>query len=304
MGYAYAYGYGIRSGMMASQLYAGTQLNAYTARVTADGGIIQNPSYVYEWYKLMFELDGNGLPLQIRRKYNAMAGVKLNNILGVDYVQTWYDFGTTTDTRVDAAQGTAANQPAWATHATLPSGIKAPTYDGSNDFMTIADLDIFRNQLQGVVITSVNDFVRTAGNASHYVSRINNGAAGVRTELFTRLASTDEFTIRARRLDGDSTVTRTATSADGLNTLVALFGWGANLLQGVFNGTATASTTYSSGAGATSDTASVNFDIGSAAGASALNGLIPDYTVARILPTTAQLTVIRNLEKGFYPSIP
>jgi len=125
-----------------------------------------------------------------------------------------------------------------------------------------------------------------------------------RFPVITRLASTDEFTIRARRLDGDSTVTRTATSADGLNTLVALFGWGANLLQGVFNGTATASTTYSSGSGATSDTASVNFDIGSAAGASALNGIISDYTVARILPTTAQLTAIRNLEKGFYPSIP
>ncbi len=69
--------------LFGGQGYAKRELAKYMARVRNDGGIVQNPTYVYEWYKLSYDLGriaGNNGPIAWRRKYNALGGVKLNGI--------------------------------------------------------------------------------------------------------------------------------------------------------------------------------------------------------------------------------
>lgn len=292
--------------------YANEQFAAFANRVLSDGGIIQRPDYVYQMYKLLYELGysaGGGAPLQIRRMYDALAGVKLNNVSGTDYVQTMYDFGNTSDARVNAVQTTAANQPLWATHATLPAGIRAPQFDGSNDIMTIADLGIYNGQAAGTLTVIANDFARTGGDADHAAIFISRGdlATSTRSALFTRGGgSANSFTAAGRRLDADSLRNSSnSASADGLNRLTGLFVWGGNTLQLITNGTAQTATTFSSGAGPTQTNDSLAFTLGAVNATTArLNGIIPHAMAARIVLTSDQNAKIRELQKSFYTSLP
>jgi hypothetical protein len=306
MSYVYAYQYPIRSGMTGAIAYRNQQFQTYQARVLADGGIIQYPDYVQQWYQLDYELGvlatGGFTGLGWRRKYNAMAGVKLNNIAGTDYVQTMYDLNNASP--VDALQTTAANQPLWGTDASLPSGIRAPIYDGSNDFMSINDLGIFNAQAAGTVIASVKDLNRTGGDTAHFAVNITTATGTGRAGLLTR-SGTNIFSVAGRRLDADSASVSTVASQDGLNLIQGLYVWGGNLIQGVFNGIAAASATFASGAGLTSATDSTLYHLGSVSGSTnRLNGLITDHTAGRIVATTAQLASLRALEKSFYPALP
>ncbi len=202
-------------------------------------------------------------------------------------------------------QSTAANQPLWGTHATLPSGIRAPQFDGSNDFMSVADLGIYNGQAAGTLTAIVHDFARTAGDATHVAIQITGGTGLTRSAMFTRLSAANNFTVAGARVDGETVVTRTSASADGLNRLTGLFVWGGNTLQGIFNGVATATTTFTGGAGITSPTDSTLFNIGATnATTNRLNGIIAHAMAARIVLTTDQNTALRNLQKQFYTALP
>ena len=84
-----------------------------------------------------------------------------------------------------------------------------------------------------------------------------------------------------------------------------MFNWSANILQGVFNGVATATTTYSSGGGNTSETNSSLFTIGAInASSQRFPGVISSVQAFRAVLTTAQLEAFRNLEKKYNGGLP
>jgi hypothetical protein len=273
----------------------------HIARVLSDGGIIQSVPFIQEWYNTVF-----GLGLQIRRSYDALAGVKLNNQGGIDHVQVMYDFGNTNDARVDAIQTTAGQQPIWGTDADLPAGIRAPIFDGTNDFIPVNDLGIFNAQAAGTLMAVVKDLNRTGGDTSHNPIFISDAAGTAsRASLFTRYAGASEFAAAGRRVDGTTISASTLISANGLNHLTGLFNWGGNALQGIFNGTPAAVANYATGGGITSSTNSGLFNIGAFNNTTnRLNGIISSVTAARIVLTAQQEAAIRNLRKSFYPALP
>jgi hypothetical protein len=213
-----------------------------------------------------------------------------------------YDFNNTSP--VDALQTTAANQPAWSTDASLPTGVRAPLYDGLLSVMNVNDLGIFNNQAAGTLITSVKDLARTTGDTAHIAVFVSRNTTAARAQIVTR-NTTDIFSAGGRRLDADTFVQSSVASSDGLNYLVGLFVWGGNTLQLVSNGSAQTVANYSSGAGSTSATDSLAYTLGASSTiTNRLNGLVTDHAASRFIATTAQLSALRTLEKAYYPSLP
>jgi hypothetical protein len=284
-----------------SARHASENTNRFVERVAVDNGIIQDVTFVYETYKLFYEL---GLPIGepqgFRRVYDALAGVKLNNQGGNDYVQVMYDMNNVSP--VNAVQGAATSQPLWDTDADLPSGVRTPRFDGVNDFLTVNDLGIFNAQSAGTLSAIAKDTNRTGGNTNHNVITITTGGGSSRAVLNTRDLGNNTFNAVGRRLDSDSVALSTRNpSMDGFNQLTGLFVWGENILQLITNTTAQTSAPYSSGGGITSATNSTVFNIGAV---NQFPGIITSVAASRVALSTAQNTALYNFRKQFYRSLP
>jgi hypothetical protein len=275
---------------------ARTATRQYVNRVIADGGIIQSERYVFDFYRLMYRVFG-GIP---RRVYSDLAGVKLNNVAGTDYVQTRYDMNISSP--IDSVQTTAANQPLWGTD--VDTSFRVSGFDGSNDFHSVNDLGIFNNQGVGSLYSLAKDTNRLGGDAGHiimFISRADN-AASSRAALQT-LSATSQFSINGRRLDAGGLASVTPASSDGVNSLVGFFNWSGNLLTGILN--SVSGTANFGGGGLTTNADSLNFSIGAINSTTGrFSGIIPVSIADRSLFTTAQITALNAFNRRYFPTLP
>jgi hypothetical protein len=295
-GYAYAY----PSPAVLSGTYL--QMLRHLKRVADGGGIVQDESYVYEYYATA---DRTGLTnaALMRRHYHALAGVKLNNVAGIDYVQEMYDLNPFT--QINAVQANAANQPLWDTDSDV--SYRVPRYNGTSHFMTIDDLPIYNAQPAGTIQSVCKDTNRTGGSAIHYIMGINGNADFSRASLVTRRAG-DTAGIISRRLDdGTTTIVSPAGNYAGFRTIDGLYIWGGNSLNLVVDGSSVASGAITNGGGITSATNSLSVIIGSFNNGAAntfFPGVISSVHAWRAALSLDQLATFRQLEKRFNSALP
>jgi hypothetical protein len=275
---------------------ARVEARKFMARVQADGGIVVSPDYIESLYSFCYKTF-TSFP---RRLYSARAGVKLNNVLGVNYVQTMYDLNN--DSPIDLLQTTAANQPAWAVEGV--SGYLMPSYNGTTAKMSLGDLGIYKNQGTGTIVSVFKDVVPTGGAASHVVINVRpNTDVGSRLGIISRVSG-DVANIQGRRIDGASTiVVNLGAITTAFQYANARGDWTNGQIRGGLNGSNLNTAIGSSGN--TSDTDSAFIIIGNNnAETAGLSGFIPELLLSRMLYTTDQLTALNNFYKRFYPSLP
>jgi hypothetical protein len=301
MGYAYGYGYGIGGGNTPAQLYAGEQSLKYIQRVIADGGIVQSQQYVYDYYlTAYFE---QFTEAQWRRHYHALAGVKLNNVDGLDYVQEMYDLNPFT--QINAVQANAANQPLWDTDTDVP--YRVPRYNGTSQFMSIADLSIYNEQPAGTLMAVAKDTNLTGGSTIHYIVGIMGNGNFSRATLATR-NNTNNAAIISRRLDaGTTTFLNAPTNYSGFRNSVGIYNWVGNLLNFIIDSSSVIQGALLDGGGSTSNTNSNFVNIGAFNNGTVntfFPGVISSVQAFRAVLTTAQLEAFRNLEKKYNGGLP
>lgn len=286
-------------GLNAYKERAKKEANLYADRVIADGGIVQDRYATQQYYEVLLRQFGT-VP---RRVYSALAGVKLNNVLGLDYVQTMYDMNNTSP--VNAVQATAANQPLWGTD--VNTSFRVPRYDGSNDFLNVQDLAIYRNRTNGTSFFICHDTNTAGGDANHTVLSVYAGSATNRFTLTSRTGGSARFQSISRRNDAGSQVgSGTINTASGFVSAGQRANWGSGggvvcfqnkviSIEGLFTGLDTA----------TSDTNSQFVTLGArTVSADRFIGVISEIILDISSYSQPQINALHDFHKQFYTTLP
>jgi len=208
-------------------------------------------------------------------------------------VSTWSDRSRNA---ADATQ-TGANRPEY--KKSIQGGQPVVRFDGTDDFfpMTTPLAAVFQNKGRGIVIATVQDRTPTAGRAQHFVfsTSIGTSTATFRATLNTRDGAADRFRSVARRLDADSGANSTLTSDANWHILGAENNWTNNINTLRVDFTSRSTSTYSSGGGSTSNTASLNVEIGSANNNASNNAAPIDLGQLVVLNTATTESLVKRL---------
>lgn len=176
---------------------------------------------------------------------NCGAVVVLDGRFGVSGspVSTWTG---RTGTSVNATQSGTLRP----TMGTL-NGVPALVFDGVDDYMSVSDLTLYQNKAYGRMLAVAVD-ASTGAPTQHFL--VTNRSFS-RFTLQTR-DTTSGVSVSARRTDADS---RAFTTPSGTVTVPHIAegeaNWSGNSLRHAYNGVFSASVTFSSGGGSTSNTA-------------------------------------------------
>jgi len=130
-------------------------------------------------------------------------------------------------------------------------------FDGQDENLSMADGSqaYFRNKSYGYIIAAIKDTAHTTGNDFHRVVHWPTNGTNPRFDISTRHNGTSNFSINARRLDADTTVSASSASDGDWNVITGEALWADGTLNLRVNGTQTATTSFAS-SGATSNTLS------------------------------------------------
>lgn len=159
------------------------------------------------------------------------------------------------------ASGTA--RPTYSTNSF--GGNAGLQFNGTVNSMNISSnsFALFQNVSGGMLMGVAIDSNPSGGAASHLIcSWFTNASPNTRIGIFTRLTSVG-ITTGGRRLDAD-TFASTPLSSSGINSsiITGLANFSGNLITTRQNGTSVGTNTFPSGAGNTSNTASVGATVG------------------------------------------
>ncbi len=198
-------------------------------------------------------------------------------------------------TSVNATAGGAV-RPAYS--ATGLNGLPTLVFDGVDDYMDVNALTLFQNQGFGLILAVGVDDASTSGDVSHYfVFTASGSVAASRLSLLSRLTSVAGIFAGSRRLDAGSF---SNTGGVGVVTApciaVARANWTGNSLIARNSGIQSSSTTFSDGAGSTSNTTANAFRIADDGRAlNRLNGRISQVLATNIDPGTP---LLRRIEQA------
>jgi hypothetical protein len=204
-------------------------------------------------------------------------------------VSTWSDRSRNA---ADATQ-TGANRPEY--KEAIQGGQPVVRFDGTDDFfpMTTPLADVFRNKGYGITIATAQDRTPTAGRTQHFIFWASTSTAGSsRSLLRTRRSGFNDFQAGVRRLDNDSASSASLSPNDSnWHIFAAEHDWTNNVNRLRIEFTSRSTSTYSSGGGLTSNTASANVEIGSGANDFGTNAAPLDLGQLVVLnaPTTESL---------------
>jgi hypothetical protein len=208
-------------------------------------------------------------------------------------VSTWSDRSRNA---ADATQ-TGANRPEY--KEAIQGGQPVVRFDGTNDFfpMTTPLADVFRNKGYGIVIAIAKDRNPTGGNAQHYLWNAARGNdLSVRSSLSTRRTSLNRFDSGARRLDNDGFVAAFLSPSDSnWHIFAAEHEWSNNVNRLRVEFTSRDTSTYSSGGGSTSDTASNSVTIGRGDFGTATTNSPTDLGQLVVLNTATTESLVKRL---------
>jgi hypothetical protein len=208
-------------------------------------------------------------------------------------VSTWSDRSRNA---ADATQ-TGANRPEY--KEAIQGGQPVVRFDGTDDFfpMTTPLSAVFRNKSYGIVIATAKDRNPTGGRQSHFVFfSTTPSSTAARVLLDTRIAGSNIFESRCRRLDADSPSLASVSPNDSnWHILASEQEWSNNTNRLRIEFTSRATATYSSGGGSTSNTASANVEIGSGFNTTAQNAAPIDLGQLVVLNTATTESLVKRL---------
>jgi hypothetical protein len=262
------------------------------ARVLADGGIIQSPEATLEYYTFMYRTFGY-VP---RRVYSALAGVKLNDIAGTDYVSKMYDMNPISP--IDAEQTIEASQPLWDVDADCSHRIVR--FNGTNNYLTVNDLSILQNQPFNSIFAVKNTTYPQVDIGVVFRMMFSTASAKLSLEV---TAGNDSLV--ARRTESDSTASvQTLDTTVGFATNAGVANWAGNSLEFFRDKETLGSATFSSGAGNSDSNLLTRFWIGGANAANRYyNGIVSEFIADRSIYTQAQINALHDFMKQFYPTL-
>lgn len=179
-----------------------------------------------------------------------------------DNIETWSDRSINA---AHAVQPTLLNRPLY--KSSIQGGQPVVRFDGTDDFypMTTPLAETFKNKVYGLVLATARDQNPTGGNAQHYIFIHSNSsdARNIRAAFSTRDNGGNRFRSGARRLDAD-TFSSAQNSASDANwhIFASEMDWFNNINRLRIDYLQSATAAYSSGAGSTSNTNSLNTTIG------------------------------------------
>jgi hypothetical protein len=214
-------------------------------------------------------------------------------------VSTWSDRSRNA---ADAVQSTAANQPEYKT--AIQGGQPVVRFSGSADAngdffpMTTPLATVFKNKGYGLVLAVNKDTNPTGGAEQHTVFYNSNGTSGASTRciLRTRDLGGNRFQSVSRRQDGDSASFATATPSDSdWHILASEQEWTNNINRLRIDYTSRVTSTFSSGGGSTSNTDSLNVEIGSGNNGPGINAAPIDLGQLVVLNEASTEAIVKRL---------
>jgi hypothetical protein len=195
----------------------------------------------------------------------AGAAISLRSDRGVSTTGSHVDSWTSTAGSV-VANGSGSSRPQFSASSSSFGGFPALTFDGTNDTlsMTSTAAATFQNVGHGRIFAVAEDTNPTGGTIDHTIACWSQAGGGnTRFRIDTRRTAVAGLRSLSRRTDGSVLATTAASGTSvGVNVVDCLADWSGNALSVFLNGIQGVATTFSAGAGLTSNTASANVALG------------------------------------------
>jgi hypothetical protein len=217
----------------------------------------------------------------------------ISGLSDADPVSTWADRSRNA---ADATQ-TGTTRPEY--KKDIQGGQPVVRFDGVDDTfpMTTPLADVFRNKGYGIVIATAKDRTPTAGRGQHSVFVVSGSVSGFnRSLLSTRDNVANRFRSLSRRVDGEAATSALLSPSDANWHIFATeHDWTNNINRLRVEFTSQATSTYVSGGGLTSDTASADVAIGVGNNNPTVNAAPIDLGQLVVLNNAATESLVKRL---------